>query len=183
MLVREGHTDEAFMDMRNHMVPDEKFQQQFEREVVASSRTFRHLLRRLDPISHPGSGVQPVEVDVEHILPKSLIAKLMEGKKLTKNAKRWIEDIGYDIPCDFEQMRDLGTKLKPFLNMLGNQALLNYKANRGARDLAFDNKKDFYKKQALELTKALVVCEDWGPDQILARQKAMAGNAHLIWRK
>ena len=183
VLVHEGHTEKAFVDLRNRMVPDEEFQQQFEKEVVASSRTVRHLLRRLDPISHPGSGVQPVEVDVEHILPKSLIGKLIDGKKLTKNAKRWIEDLGYEIPGDFEEMRDLGTKLKPFLNMLGNQALLNDKANRGARDLPFEKKKNYYKKQALELTKALVESEDWGPSQIVANQKAMAKKAHLIWRK
>ena len=183
VLVREGHIDEAFTDIRNRMVPDEEFQQQFEKKVVASSRTVRHLLRRLDPISQPGSGVQPVEVDVEHIIPKSLVTKLMNGKKLTKNARRWIEDLGHEIPSDFEQMRDLGTKLNPFVYMLGNQALLNDKANRGAKDLPFDKKRDFYKKQALELTKALVKSENWGPSQILANQKAMAGNAHMTWPK
>ena len=183
MLVRAGQTDEAFDDMRDRMVGDEEFLQHFEKEVVASSRTVRHLLRRLDPISQPGSGVQPVEVDVEHIIPKSLVAKLVDGKKLTKNAKRWIEDLGYEIPSDFEQMRDLGAKLRPFVYMLGNQALLNDKANRGARDLPFDKKKDFYKKQALELTKVLLESENWGSDQITRRQKTMARNATTIWRK
>ena len=183
VLVREGHTEEGFLDIRNRMVSDEEFQQQFEKEVVASSRTVRHLLRRLDPISHPGSGVQPVEVDVEHILPKSVVAKLIDGKKLTKNVKRWIEDLGYEIPSDFEQMRNLGMKLRPFVDMLGNQALLNDKANRGARDLPFGKKKDYYKKQALELTKALVERERWGPSQISANQKTMARHAHQIWRK
>ena len=183
MLVRAGQIDEAFDDMRDRMVGDEEFLQHFEKEVVASSRTVRHLLRRLDPISQPGSGVQPVEVDVEHIIPKSLVAKLVDGKKLTKNAKRWIEDLGYEIPSDFEQMRDLGTKLRPFVYMLGNQALLNDKANRGARDLPFDKKKDFYKKQALELTKVLLESENWGSDQITRRQNTMARNATTIWRK
>ena len=73
MLVRAGQTDEALGDMRNRMVGDEEFRQHFEKGIVASSRTVRHLLRRLDPISQPGSGVQPVEVDVEHITPKSLV--------------------------------------------------------------------------------------------------------------
>ena len=183
VLVREGQTDEAFMEMRERMVSDEEFQQQFEKEEVASSRTVRHLLRRLDPISQPGSGVQPVEVDVEHILPKSLVTKLMDGKNLTTNTKRWIEDLGYELPSTRKQMRDLGTKLKPFTNMLGNQALLNDKANRGARDRHFEKKKDFYKKQALELTKSLASYEQWGLDQILANQRDMAKRAPQIWRK
>ena len=67
--------------------------------------------------------------------------------------------------------------------MLGNQALLDNKANRGARDLPFNKKKDFYKEQALELTKALAECEHWNTSRILENQKEMASNAHVIWSK
>ena len=183
VLVREGDTNLAFEDIRSRIVSDETFRRRIGEEGVASPRTVRHLLRRLDPISHPGSGVQPIEVDVEHILPKSVITKLIDGKKLTKSVKAWVQDLGFEIPGTFEGMRDLGKKLEPFLYMLGNQALLNDKANRGAKDLPFEKKKDFYKKQALELTRSLGECETWGLSQISARQKDIANNAHLIWRK
>ena len=102
---------------------------------------------------------------------------------LTKNTKQWIEALGYEIPNDFEQMQDLGEKFKPYLHMLGNQALFNDKANRGAKDLPFAKKKDFYKRQALELTKSLAHCEKWSLSQISARQKELANTAHLTWRK
>ena len=181
MLVREGKTKEAFDNIRSRMVSDEDFQQQFEKEVVSSSRAVRHLLRRLDPISHPGSGVQPIDVDVEHILPKSVVTKLTDGRKLTKNVRNWIEGLGCDIPDTLEEKQKLGKLIEPYLYMLGNQALFNDKANRGARDLPFAKKKDFYKKQALELTKALAACENWGLDQILTRQREIAKSAPLIW--
>ena len=70
-LVRKGRTDDAFADMRSRMVIDEEFEKSFAGAEVVSSATSRHLLRRLDPISRPGSGVQPMDDDVEHILPKS----------------------------------------------------------------------------------------------------------------
>ena len=182
-LVREGSTDKAFDEIRSHMVPDEDFQRSFERAEVASPGTVRHLLRRLDPISRPGSGVQPIDVDVEHVLPKSVVNKLTEGINLTQKVRQWIEDLGYDIPKTPDDERDIGKKIKPFLYMLGNQALLNDKANRGAKDSEFPKKKDFYKKQALELTKTLAEYDKWGTDQISARQKEMAKDAPLIWPK
>lgn len=182
-LVRKGGTDKAFDEIRSYMVSDEDFRRQFEKALVVSPGTVRHLLRRLDPISRPGSGVQPMDVDVEHVLPKSVVTKLTEGKKLTKNVKHWIEDLGYDIPKTLEEKRNLGKKLDPLLNMLGNRALLNDKANRGAKDLRFSKKKDFYKKQALELTKTIAKYEKWGLSQMSEKQKEMAKNAHRIWPK
>ena len=183
MLLRREQTDKVFDDIRNRMVPDEDFQRQFEKEVVASSRTVRHILRRLDPISRPGSGVQPVNVDIEHILPKSVITKLIDGRNLTVNAKQWIKDLGYKLPKSRQEMLDIGKILEPYVNRLGNQALLNDKANRGAKDRPFAQKRNFYKNQALELTKSLSKLEKWGLKQISARQKELAKKAPSIWQK
>ena len=74
-LVRKGETEDAFQEIRGLIVSDEEFQEAFEMAEVSSAGTARHLLRRLDPISQPGSGVQPMHVDVEHILPKSRCIK------------------------------------------------------------------------------------------------------------
>ena len=183
MLVRKGSTDEAFKDIRSRMVSDKDFQRRLEGEPVVSMGTARHLLRRLDPISRPGSGVQPVNVDVEHVLPKSVVTKLIKGKKLTTNVQQWIKDLGYEVPNTPDEKYVLGIRLQKLLNMLGNQALLNIKANRGAKDLPFPKKKDFYRKQALELTKALAVNGKWGESEVLARQKEMAKIAPSVWRK
>ena len=95
------------------------------------------------------------------MLPKSVVAKLTEGKKLTKNVQKWIEELGYDIPGTSDGMFVLGRELKLLLDMLGNQALLNDKDNRGAKDLPFSKKRCFYKKQALELTKTLAEKKKW----------------------
>ena len=180
-LVRRGRTDDAFADMRSRMVIDEEFKKSFAGAEVLSSATSRHLLRRLDPISRSGSGVQPMDVDVEHILPRSVVSKLSDDKTLTKNVKQWIDDLGHDIPETVGQKRELGEQLRRYTNMLGNQALLNYVVNRGAKDLPFAKKKQLYGKQALDLTKELTDCETWGPAQIEAKQKELANKAIQTW--
>lgn len=182
-LVREGQVEMAFQEIRGRIVSDEEFQKAFEAAEVSAAGTARHLLRRLDPISQPGSGVQPMDVDVEHILPKSVVSKLAGNRNLTAKVKKWIEDLDYDIPNNFEEKINLAKELLPFVNKLGNQALLNLKANRALKDSPFSDKKDFYKKQALKLTKSLENYGEWKLGQILNRQKEMAKKAPQIWPK
>ena len=179
--VREGRTDEAFNDIRSRMIPDGDFKKRFSEVEISSPATARHLLRRLDPISRSGSGVQPMDVDVEHILPKSVVTKLSDSKRLTKRVRQWIEDLGHCTPETPEEKRDLGKDLKRSLNMLGNQALLNYMYNRRGKDFPFTDKRDLYGKQALELTKALAEHEEPGtePDSGKAEGVSKKGNPSL----
>ena len=182
-LVRKGETEDAFQEIRGLIVSDEEFQEAFEMAEVSSAGTARHLLRRLDPISQPGSGVQPMHVDVEHILPKSVVSKLTGNKNLTNKAKQWIMDLDYDVPTTRRNKERLGKKLLPSLNKLGNQALLNLNMNRALKDSPFSEKKDCYGMQALELTNSLADHKEWKLDQILTRQKEMAKKAPQIWPK
>ena len=183
ILVRRGATDQAFDEIRNLMVSDAEFKNAVKQAIVVSSATAAHLLRRLDPISHPNSGVQPMNVDVEHILPKSVVGKLTYNKKLTPNVKEWVKDLGYGIPETAQEAKDLGKTLKNPLYSLGNQALLNDRVNRGAKDLPFSKKKEFYLRQALKLTSTVADNENWRIDRILQRQTEMAEKAPTIWRK
>ena len=182
-LVLNGHFETAFRQIRNEMVSDEEFRQSFEEVQVKTSGVARHLLRRLDPISQPGSGVQPMDIEVEHILPKSVVTKLMNDKTLTRNVRNWIEHLDHKIPVDQGDKKEIGQELEQYLNRLGNQALLNDKANRGAKDKPFQTKKEFYEKQALELTNRLIGCEEWKPEQIIERQRKMAARAPETWPK
>lgn len=181
--VREGQTDQAFEEIRSRMVPDGEFERSFAERAVVKPSTARHLLRRLDHTSRPNSGVQPMDVDVEHILPKSVVAKLAGDKRLTRRVRKWIEELGYAIPEIPEQKQALGKEIERSLNMLGNQALLNLTYNRRVKDLPFADKSELYGRQALELTKALVEYEGWGPSQIQERQKEMAKRAVQTWPK
>ena len=107
----------------------------------------------------------------------------MKDKKLTKNVRNWIVDLGHEVPNTTAEKQALARLLEPYLNMLGNQALLNDKVNRGAKDLPFPKKKVLYSKQALELTKGLAKHDNWGLERISERQKQLAKQAVNIWRK
>ena len=158
--VREGKLEDAFAAIREHMISDEEFIRQFERFAAPKASTAaRHLLRRLDPISRQGSGVQPVEVEVEHVMPKAVATKLLNGKKITSKASKWINALGFEVPGSNEECKELGKQIESYLHKLGNQALLNETANRGAKDSPFDSKKSFYAGQKLELTKELADME------------------------
>lgn len=182
-LVRDGEPDKAFEQIRSRLVSDRDFRSAFQKKEAISPATVRHVLRRLDPISKPGSGVQPMEVEVEHILPKSVVSKLITDKRLTGNVKQWIEDLGFKVPETPKQKMELGHDLDELLNLLGNQALLNMTKNRGAKDKPFLEKKVFYAEQALKLTKALTKHQRWGEQEIRDRQKKMAKEAPTVWPK
>ena len=125
----------------------------------------------------------PVAVDVEHILPKGVVNKLKGKKSLTKNAIWWIEHLGFEKPVTDQEKEELAMTISSWLFRLGNQALLNDKANRGAQDNPFDKKKVYYQKQALQLTNTLSNLEEWKFAQINARQKEIASRAVKIWAK
>jgi len=177
-MVRDGCVDEAFFEIRNTMDSDADFLRKMEQATV-STRMARHLLRRLEP----GKGTSPADVDVEHILPKSVINELLKAGDIKGNNRAWVAALGYDLPETADGKKSLGEKLGQKLNKLGNLALLDNRDNRGARNSSFEKKKSFYEKQGLLLTQALTDFEQWKEDDILERQKALAEKALEAWPK
>lgn len=182
-LVREGHAGQALGEIRDRMVSDIEFIKSFNEATIKSTATAKHLLRRLDPISNSESGVLPYEVDLEHIFPKSVVDKLLKKKNLTKNTRTWIEDMGRSVQEAVVDSQSLGQEMALYLNMLGNQALLNLHRNRRGRDKPFADKKAYYKNQALELTKDLANLPQWDIGEIKKRQEKLAALAPKIWVK
>ena len=134
--------------------------------------------------SSPKPEPSTVPYHVEHVLPKSVVNTLLKDKPLTRrNVKKWIIDIGEPLPETTEEKRTLGESLQTLLSMLGNQALLYHKANGIATDAPFEDKREFYRGQASELTKTLAENSVWGPKEIIARQKMLAERAPEVWRK
>ena len=88
-----GQVDGVFKDMRERLEADHAFRESFAKAKPGSAAIARHLLRRLDPVCAPGSGVAPFKVDIEHIMPKGVIDKLTGAKKLTPNTRKWISDM------------------------------------------------------------------------------------------
>lgn len=181
--IRHGDIEEAFRQIRAAMISDEEFKGLFKTLKTSSPGAARHMLRRLDPIVHSNSGAQPSDVDVEHILPKSVVSQLTKNKDLKSKVEQWIMDLGFEVPTTRRNKERLGNRLLPSLNSLGNQALLNFKMNRALKDSPFIAKRHLYETQAHGYTSSLVDYDEWTLDQIRLRQMAMAERAPQIWPK
>lgn len=180
---REGRTTEAFAEMRNRMDSDEQFTRNMQDFTVDRSTTANHMLRRLDAELRGDRGLGPMEVEVEHILPKSVARRLLNNKRLGTNVGKWLKDLGYAVPATEDERIAVGKEIESWQDRLGNQALLNDKNNRLLGDSEFNVKKKCFGKQKLELTKELGRLDKWDIKQIKKRQERLAQIAPGVWKK
>ena len=180
-LAYSGRVDDVINAIRAELVSDDRFRDAFEQSSASAPITTRHLLRRLDPVSKPTSGVVVSDVDIEHIIPDSVSRQLLQGNNLAKNVQQWIQDLGYEVPKTVEEKKALGRIIAAQSNRLGNKALLSESLNRSVKNRPFGKKQDSYKNQKLELTQELAENETWDFDSIEARQKRLAELAVTIW--
>ena len=189
MLARKGDVDTAFREIRDNIgkVSDKVFEEHFKAIRIMSPPTSKYLLRKLDPISIRSSGAIVHEVDLEHILPKSISAKLLKKIDFTskpgKRVANWIGDLGEHLPSTDQDKITLGHDIEVVLHMLGNQALLHKTPNRKGKDDRFDKKKQLYSSQVWELTKSLADAPEWKSSTIKTRQAALAKEAIRVWNK
>ena len=185
VLARKGDTATALSEIRSNIgkVSDRAFEDSFKTARIMAPGTAKYLLRKLDPVSAVDSGAALNDIDLEHILPKSVSKKLLEGKTLTKKVKRWVTDLDKPIPgTDLERIR-LGHEIERSLHMLGNQALLHRVPNRKGKDDPFDSKKGLYGNQVWELTKGLSTRAKWNTGTIRDRQEQLSKDAVTVWNK
>lgn len=70
-----------------------------------------------------------------------------------------------------------------YVNRLGNLTLLGSEYNQSASDKQYVEKLSYYAKSDVNLTKKLLKYSDWGIESINNRQRELAEQAILIWRK
>ena len=145
--------------LRELYPPDERFESAFALLRIAPSSRRKRLLRYLLGALEEQLGGGPVAADdpkvtIEHSLPE-LQAGAWEG----------------------------ATQAADWVNRLGNLTLLELQANRGLGGTPdWGRKQAAYEQSAYQLARQVVVSEGWGPDQIAARQRALAALAVQIWR-
>lgn len=69
-----------------------------------------------------------------------------------------------------------------YVNRWGNLTLFFSGYNIPASNKGFEEKKPYYSKSDVDLTKRLCDYEAWGPAQIEQRQRWLAGRAEKLWR-
>lgn len=143
-------------------MPDsEQFIHAFARLRMGTQYLLRYTLQRIERHLSPGveKQIKPSDlVHIEHIMPKKLSAG-------------WRATLGEDASRHAE-----------LVNRWGNLTLLYRGLNIPASNKAFAEKTPYYAGSEVELTRRLCADRQWGPAQIDARQRWLAGVADDVWR-
>lgn len=139
---------------------DDEFKKAFEIATVSKASFARYYLRSLEmaakneatPWFIPNDDKQAI--NLEHVLPE-----VPDGS--------WLK-----IDPDATQV---------FTKRIGNLALLLAKSNSDLRSSGFAVKKSVYLNSPYELTRQIGQVKNWGPGEIIERQKGLAQLALRAW--
>ena len=150
----------VFNTLKDLYPSDDTFLSHFRDKEVNIAKHARYLLRELEiqsgtPELEPT--IDPRSLNLEHVAPK-------QRNQFWRN------------------LGDLkGVEYQQWVSRLGNQTLLETRANREASSKAFKTKLAVFRKSSLKLTKALGKASQWNTDQIHKRQEALAQLAIDRW--
>ena len=145
--------------MRKYVPSNEEFEQAFATAHISRNWLARYLIRAIEKtrkdLPHPEyvENKDAHDVNLEHVLP-------------LRPGPGWKVD------------PDLADSLHTFI---GNMALLSSNKNTEAANNSFDEKKSILAGSGYMFTKEIAACKDWGRDEILDRQRRMAGYASKTW--
>lgn len=136
----------------------DQFRAAFEQASMGTYYLARYTLRKLEESKSKEKQVkQTAEVHVEHIMPSSPSAA-------------WLADLGADA-----------TRHGEFVNRWGNLTLFLDKLNIPASNKSFADKKPFFARSDVTLTKDLVAHATWGIAEIEDRQRRLGELADALW--
>lgn len=150
----------ALWDAMKAIVPDDiTFKSKFATSTVSKADLAKYYLRVIEQQSKSPDDETIVnpdhgKVNLEHILPKNPAAGWMH------------------IPV---------SQVPALIKRLGNLALLATRLNSRAANAPFSEKKKYFDKSALTITKDLCSYTDWSAKEISTRQEAMAELAVKAW--
>jgi hypothetical protein len=174
--VRDGQTSNVLTAIRTRLLENSEFEDRFKRRPIGDGGHVRYLLRKIE-FNNPAAGkAAQNQVDVEHIMPKSLESAIKKSS-FKGNKKRWLDDMGYALPLSAENRSEILRSL----HILGNQTLWHWIDNRASRDSRFGRKRASYGKMKLELTTQLAKRQIWNPREIRIRDSVLARIAVRVW--
>lgn len=152
-----------FKESISRLIPtDEQFKSAFKIATVSKTYIARYYLRKLEEAYIGSEELRPLQdtekVNLEHILPE--------------NPK----DLSRDWP-EFDEVSH-----KTYVRRIGNLTLISTKLNEKAANGSFADKKQFYEKSEIEITKMIFAYDKWSPTSIENRQEEFANKALQVWK-
>ena len=162
LIASEGRDlDRARQFLIEAMPDSQTFRSAFDRMQMGTQYLLRYTLGRIE--AHLAEGAEKVLkpnnlVHIEHVMPQTL-------------TDEWRAALG---PDGVERHVE-------FLNRYGNLTLFYYGYNIPASNKTFAEKREYYRKSDVELTRELADHESWGLDAIQTRQDRLGELADTIW--
>lgn len=150
------HTREICAEIRKQVVEDSVFEEGFNVWSGKQKEIIRYILYKIH--LYLSNGATKVNTDndvvhIEHIMPS--------------NNSVW--EVDESVHSDY-------------LWRLGNLALMLGKANIGASNKPFNEKKEMYKESQILPNPDVYQYDTWGTDEIDDRQKMLCKHAMIIWK-
>lgn len=147
--------DQIIDYLKNLIITNEEFRSSFKTFTVKKKGVVRYLLRKLNSLNNIETDIKRDnnKIHIEHILPQK--------------------------PTDWHISEDIHEQ---YVHRLGNLTLLGDEYNKECTNSTFDVKKEIYKQSNIDLTKDLLVYEDWNEYKIRDRQSDLADKAMKIWK-
>jgi uncharacterized protein with ParB-like and HNH nuclease domain len=150
---------------KSELPDDKEFQTEFETKVIKSNKFARYILKKIEHHRMStntwvlaGSSV----LDVEHIAPKTP-----------------------DDKYDWKEVMQGPNSYKTIVFRIGNLILLSKGPNRAAKNISFQGKLNFYRKQEgndLPLVSKFVLDEkSWSQAKVVTRCKSLSQEAVNVW--
>jgi len=113
-----------------------------------------------------------------------LLMKKGEKEKVTRIGVVNLEHIIPKRPDkEWEKfLKDNNIELEKWVHKLGNMTILHKEYNRRIANKFFTKKKEMYAKSTLPINQELKEYEQFGPNEIIERQKKMAEIAKEVWK-
>lgn len=156
MTDRKSTVQDTIDTIRSLISKDDSFERDFEVATVKDTKVSRCILASLynyETGSQTIINPDPKEVNVEHVMPI--------------NKTQWPHISEYDY--------------NTYVYYLGNQTLLKAADNTSVSNDPYPVKKETYKKSTIAQNAYFKDIEDWGPEQIKARQAKLFEIAKLCW--
>jgi uncharacterized protein with ParB-like and HNH nuclease domain len=150
----ELNADDAIAALNEFAPDDDAFKSAFQRLSVSRTATQRYLLSKLESDKEQTEEHVvniPDKVHVEHIYPQ-----------VPQDGQKWANH-------------------SQAINRIGNLTLLAKRLNVGAKNAPFADKKPYYEKSTILLTKELCANADWNFALLDDRQKKLSERIALIW--
>ncbi len=151
------NTQEVFQNLKSVYVSDEEFENVFATKSICTAKIVRYILFSLEnQISSKKYDFTNSSITIEHILPEN-------------------------PSQDWEQYFTMEEQIQ-YVFRLGNYTLLEESKNKDCQNNIYLAKKEIYKTSSYKLTAQDSIYDEWGPEEVSARQKKMAKYAKTVWK-